>query len=219
MTVSFRSALFCAGLGLVMAAPAVARTAAPLPADVVAIPAGSGGFIDINLAGWVSFGGFSNALNTRVAFDIGAGTTVTGFTYEGVTITTSNNSWLSELTLSVNPTNGDPETEFMDWSPSTVGASGTATALSGSWNGATGQPGSFGAGIAFSAADGLIFVTVYESFDDPFGSTGPGLLDATITAGTLRVFLAPVPEPGTYGMMALGLLAIGAAMRKRQASR
>jgi PEP-CTERM motif len=219
MTVSFRSALLCAGLGLVMAAPALARNAAPLPAAVIAIPAGSSGFIDINLAGWTSFGDLGNPNNTLAAFDIGAGTVVTGFSYEGVTFTTSNGSWLSELTLSVNPTNGDPETEFMDWSPSTVDNSGTATALAGSWDGASGQPGGFGIGSSFAAADGLIYVTVYESFDDPFGSTGPGLLDATITAGTMRVFLAPVPEPGTYGMMALGLLAIGATMRKRQSSR
>lgn len=219
MTLSFRSALVCAGLGLVMAAPALARNAAPMPSAVVPIPAGSGSFIDINLADWVSFGGFGNTRNTSIAFDIGAGTTVTGFSYEGLSFFTSNGSWLSELTLSVNPTNGDPETEFMDWSPSTTGASGTATALSGSWDGPSGQPGSFGLGSSFTVADGLIFVTVYESFDDPFGSTGPGLIDATITAGTMRVFLAPVPEPGSYGMMALGLLAIGAAMRKRQSAR
>jgi hypothetical protein len=32
------------------------------------------------------------------------------------------------------------------------------------------------------------------------------------------VFLAPIPEPGTYGMMALGLLAVGATLRKRRQS-
>lgn len=51
MTVTFRSALVCAGLGLLMSAPALARTTAAVPAAVVAIPAGSAGFIDINLAG------------------------------------------------------------------------------------------------------------------------------------------------------------------------
>lgn len=214
MTVSFRSALVCASLGLVMSAPALARTTAAMPAGVVAIPAGSASFIDINLAGWTSFGGFGAVGNTAVAFDIGAGSAVTGFTYTSVAITTSNSSWLSELTLSVNPTNGDAATEYMDWAPSLVDASGSATA-SGSWGGATGGPGPFGAGTSFTADDGLIFITVYEGFDDPFGDTG-SVLDATITAGTMRVFLAPIPEPGTYGMMALGLLAVGAAMRKRQ---
>jgi len=43
--------------------------------------------------------------------------------------------------------------------------------------------------------------------------------DAVIASGTMRVYLAsPIPEPGTYGMMALGLLAVGAVMRKRQLS-
>jgi hypothetical protein len=216
MTVSFRSALVCAGLGLLMSAPALARTTAALPAGVVAIPAGSASFIDINLAGWTSFGGFGAPNNTTVSFDIGAGSVVTGFTYTGVSFTTSNGSWLSELILSVNPTNGDAATEYMDWAPSLSDNSGSAT-HSGSWGAATGGPGPFGAGTSFTAADGLIFVTVYEGFDDPFGDTG-SVLDATITAGTMRVFLAPIPEPGTYGMMALGLLAVGAAMRKRQQS-
>jgi hypothetical protein len=216
MTVSFRSALVCAGLGLLMSAPALARTTAAMPSGVVAIPAGSASFIDINLAGWTSFGGFGVPNNTTVAFDIGAGTAVTGFIYTGVSVTTSNGSWLSELTLSVNPTNGNAATEYMDWAPSEVDDSGSAT-HSGSWGGATGGPGPFGAGTSFTAADGLIFVTVYEGFDDPFGDTGAAL-DATISAGTMRVFLAPIPEPGTYGMMALGLLAVGATLRKRRQS-
>ncbi len=216
MTVSFRSALVCAGLGLLMSAPALARTTAAMPAGVVAIPAGSASFIDINLAGWTSFGGFGVTGNTTVAFDIGAGSAVTGFTYTGVSFTTSGGSWLSELTLSVNPTNGNAATEYMDWAPSLVDNSGSAT-HSGSWGGTSGGPGPFGAGTSFTAADGLIFVTVYEAFDDPFGDTGT-VLDATISAGTMRVFLAPIPEPGTYGMMALGLLAVGAALRKRRQS-
>jgi hypothetical protein len=216
MTLSFRSALVCAGLGLLMSAPALARPSAALPANVVVIQAGSAGFIDIDLAGWTSFGGFGRPNNTTVSFDIGAGSVVTGFTYSDVSFDTSNGSWLRELTLSVNPTNSNSATEFMDWAPSVVMNSGSAT-HSGSWGGASGQPGPFGAGTLFKAADGLIFVTVYDAFDDPYNDTG-ALLDATIAAGTMRVFLAPIPEPGTYGMMALGLLAVGAALRRRRQS-
>ena len=74
----------------------------------------------------------------------------------------------------------------------------------------------FGEGGEFSLlGDGLLWVTIYDGFDDPFGDTGL-VLDTTVTAGTLRVYVSAVPEPGTYGMMALGLLAVGAVMRKRQ---
>lgn len=216
MTVSFRSALVCAGLGLLMSAPALARPTAALPVNVVVIQAGSAGFIDIDLAGWTSFGGWNRPNNSMVSFDIGAGSVVTGFTYSGVSFDTSNGSWLKDLTLSVNPTNPISIEDFMDWAPSRVENSGSAT-HSGSWGGATGGPGPNGPGRSFTATDGLIFVTVYEAFDDPFDDTG-AVLDTTIAAGTMRVFLAPIPEPGTYGMMALGLLAVGAALRKRRQS-
>jgi hypothetical protein len=97
-----------------------------------------------------------------------------------------------------------------------VQSSGVFGPGNGSWNGAAGAAGPFGAGGEFTVGDdGQIWVTVYEGFDDPFGDTG-AVLDTTITAGTLRVYVSAVPEPGTYGMMALGLLAVGAVMRKRQ---
>jgi hypothetical protein len=31
------------------------------------------------------------------------------------------------------------------------------------------------------------------------------------------VFLAPIPEPGTYALMALGLLMVGSQLRRRRA--
>lgn len=37
----------------------------------------------------------------------------------------------------------------------------------------------------------------------------------TYAAGEIRGFLAPIPEPGTYGLMGLGLLAVGWAARRR----
>jgi hypothetical protein len=33
-----------------------------------------------------------------------------------------------------------------------------------------------------------------------------------------RFTLAPIPEPGTYAMMALGLLVIGSQLRRRRAA-
>jgi PEP-CTERM motif len=209
MKFSIGSALAAATLSLAISAPALAKDAYSAPSTTI----GSSS-IDINLAGWQSFGGFGRPTNSQVFLDVGAGSVITGFQYIGLSYNTENGSWLSELTLSVNNTDGSA---FFDWAPSTTDSSGSFGPESGAWGGLTGGPGPFGAGGEFTVADGTLWITVYEGFDDPFGDTGL-LADATITAGTLRVFLAPVPEPGTYGMMALGLLAVGAVMRKRQQS-
>jgi len=40
---------------------------------------------------------------------------------------------------------------------------------------------------------------------------------STFPGGEIRGFLAPVPEPATWGLMALGLAAVGAAARRRSA--
>jgi hypothetical protein len=207
MKFSTSLALATAALSLAVSAPALAKT----PYAGTGITATATSSIDINLAGWQTFGGFGRDNNTEAFIDIGAGTTVTGFEYIGLDFSTSGGSYLSEFTLSLNNATGDT---FMDWRPSTLAASGRFTG-GGSWGGSSGQPGDFGPGAGFVVADGILWVTVYESFDDPNGDTGL-VLDATVAAGTLRVFLAPIPEPGTYGMMALGLLAVGAAVRKRR---
>jgi hypothetical protein len=211
MKFSVGSVLAAVALSAFVAAPAAART--PYSGSVGAVGTTS---IDIDLAGWATWGTFLvPGSNTEVFIDVGAGTAVTGFEYINLSFTTENGSWLSEFTLSVNNFDGS---EFMDWSPSTVTDSGSFGPGSGTWSGGAGGPGAFGPGGSFVVADGTLWVTVYDSFDDPFGDTGL-VRDALVSSGTLRVFLAPIPEPGTYGMMALGLLAIGAAMRQRQKQR
>ena len=213
MKFSIGSLLAAAALSAVVAAPAAARTTVFSGADTT--PTTTSSFIDIALAGWQSFGGFLRPNNTQITVGVGVGNTVLGFDYSNLSFTTESGSWLSELTLSVNSTDGE---QYMDWSPSVIDDSGSASALVGSWGGTEGAAGPFGAGGSFSVADGQLLITVYEGFDDPFGDTGL-VRDAVIASGTMRVYLAsPIPEPGTYGMMALGLLAVGAVMRKRQLS-
>ena len=213
MKFSIGSLLAAAALTAFVAAPAAARTTTFTGADTT--PTTSSTFIDIDLTGWQSFGGFGRPTNTQITVGVGEGNTVLGFDYSNLSFTTEGGSWLSELTLSVNSTDGE---QYMDWSPSAIDDEGSATSLTGSWGGAEGAAGPFGAGGSFSVANGQLLITVYEGFDDPFGDTGL-VRDAVIASGTMRVYLAsPIPEPGTYGMMALGLLAVGAVMRKRQLS-
>jgi hypothetical protein len=172
----------------------------------------SGPYIDVNLAGWTSFGDLTRPNNSQTFLNIVPGAMVTGFEFIGLSFSTENGSWLSELVLSVNSSDGS---SWMDWSPSSVDDPGSESGLNGSFGGPVGAPGPFGEGGAFFADDGVLWVTVYDAFDDPAGDTGL-LADAVISSGTLRIYVSAVPEPGSYGMMALGLIGIGAFVRRRQ---
>lgn len=161
-------------------------------------------FIDVNLAGFQTFGDFGDPANTSVFLSIAPGSTITGWDYINLSFTTNGESYLSEFVLSVNNTDA---TGFFDAAPSDIDAPGTFGPVSGPWNGALGGSG----GDPFTVADGQVWVTAYELFTDEG-------LNATVDAGTLRIYynVAAIPEPGTYGLMALGLLGVAAAARRRR---
>lgn len=79
-------------------------------------------------------------------------------------------------------------------------------------------PGSFGA--AFVTASGG---TLEAAEARLISKMGEGLAYFNVhtlpqfSGGEIRTFLAPIPEPSTYALMALGLAAVGAAARRRRA--
>jgi hypothetical protein len=157
------------------------------------------GFVDVNLAGWKAVGAYDtsdDSSNTRLVIDLGASATITGFEYTNLSFTTSGDSWFSEFVISLNNTE---VTQWLDWRPSTTDAGGSLGPISGSFGGATGQAGPYGAGGPFTLIDGKILVTTYLSyFIDPVG--------VTVQSGNLRVNF--VPEPASYAMVALGLVCL-----------
>jgi hypothetical protein len=66
-------------------------------------------------------------------------------------------------------------------------------------------------GFNFNAgADGIVRLEFFEGFNDP--EVNP---DGIWNSGTLTIQVAAIPEPSTYAMMALGLLAVGGLARRK----
>lgn len=203
LSTSLRLLTVAAVAALTFQAPARAADR-PMAAPLFGVTPLAAAFIDVNLAGFRTFGDFGDPLNSQVFLSIAPGSTVLGYDYSNLSFATSGPSWLSEFTLSVNNANG---TAYLDALPSDTDDSGSFGPASGTWQTALGG---FG-GAPFVATNGTVWVTVYEQFTDPG-------VNATVSAGTLRIYYdtPAVPEPATYGLMGLGLLVVaGAARRSR----
>jgi len=178
------------------------KSAALVTATVVALASSSisakADYLDVDITGWHTYGGFGNAGNSQVLINLGAGTQITGYDFNNLSFSAISPSWRSEFILSVNDSSGI--SSYMDFRPSLDDTSGTFGPVSGSWSLLVDQ----GYGGPFSLApDGILWVTVYESFND---STDP---DAVVNSGSLRIYYNAVPEPGTASLLGLfGLCAI-----------
>jgi PEP-CTERM motif len=156
----------------------------------------------INVAGIISYGEEGDSQNITRSINIGPGSTVVGIGWD-VGVTAVSPSWLSELQVSFGGATGARSLYL------TVGvgsnASGTQAYSSGGVVDLVDLNLSFAVG-----ADGVLKLEFLEAFDDqvvPY--------DGIWNSGNLTIEVLAVPEPSTYGLMALGLLAVGAAARRR----
>lgn len=168
---------------------------------LVAAAAGtaSANTVDVNLAGWNTFGGFLAPGNTNTSISLPIGTQITQIEWIDLTFTSINGSWRSELTLSVNDSLTGP---FWDSKVSTDDTPG----VYGPGSGLFANPGLFGSG-PFTMTTGTLYIEAYESFNDG----GNAVQDAAIASGTLRITY--IPTPGAAALLGMGGLL--AARRRR----
>ena len=178
-----------------------------LRGSVGGAPVVSGSLADtiINVAGITSIGEQAAPGNNVLMFNVGAGASVIGIGWD-VNVSAFDPSWLSELTVGF----GSSTVSELVLS---VGVGDDLPGLNTSYS-SLGVVDLVGLGFNFNVgADGVLRVEFFEGFDD--ATVSP---DGIWNSGALTIQVAAIPEPSTYGMMALGLLAVGAVMRKRQQS-
>jgi hypothetical protein len=155
-----------------------------------------------DVSGIFSFDGLGDPNNEIHLFDVGANSHVVGIGWD-VTLFADTPSWLSEMVVNF----GSTTAGFVNL---TVGI-GDDTPGTASYS-SLGVVDIVGLGLDFTVnADGKVRLEFFEAFDD-FANDW----DGRWLSGTLTVQTVAVPEPATYGLMALGLMGVAFAARRRR---
>lgn len=199
-------ALSAAVAAVLLPASAMAGTVINLsPITVSAAADGVTTLLTFDVSGIASWGTLGDASNVVALLDIGAGSTLDQVGWN-VNLTATSPSWLSDIAVQFSDSAATQDTAI-SLAPSATNAAGTASYASSGLVDLTAANLSFAVG-----SDGKLRLEFYETWDDIAGAQ-----DGTWNSGTLTLSVTAVPEPATYGLMALGLLGVLLAARRRSA--
>ncbi|ALT76488.1 PEP-CTERM sorting domain-containing protein [Paucibacter sp. KCTC 42545] len=201
----FKWLMAALGLAWGLSAPAQAATPASAqtpPLTSFAAFAGSGLVLDVSDID--SKDALGSPFNTVLNVQVGANALINSLSWD-LQLQAFDPSWLSHIKLSLGPSSGAGLVAF---TPGINDEHSGSAHYSGSAN-------LVDYGLAFQVGeDGLLRLEFFEGVDNGVEPT-----DGKWLSGTLSLGVSPVPEPSSYGLMALGLMALLSArgIARRQA--